>query len=206
MPNWKTHIEIGKELNKYLKYQQEDYNLFLFGNILPDINNCYVVTDVLEKIEHNITHFGKYNTPSYQEFYNKYKTEINNKEPLFLGYLIHLYTDYKWNKNFYEKVKHLRENTKNRDELRKSKQSDFKLYNNNFIKNYIVLNDIDVVAEKCKKINEVLIKQDDIQRVILFLLNQEYYKSEMKFHSFKEFDELKNNTIKEMNDYIKKLN
>ena len=38
MPNWKTHIEISKQLNKQLNYNDEEFELFAFGSILPDIN------------------------------------------------------------------------------------------------------------------------------------------------------------------------
>ena len=65
MPNWKTHIEIGLRLNEELKYDKKNLNLFLFGSILPDINNGYLITDISNKIEHDITHMGKFINSSY---------------------------------------------------------------------------------------------------------------------------------------------
>ena len=46
MPNWKIHFEIGKRVNEELKFDGEDLNLFLLGNILPDLNNKYIVVEI----------------------------------------------------------------------------------------------------------------------------------------------------------------
>jgi len=78
-------------------------NMLLLGSMLPDINNCYIVKNVLQKINHHITHMGKCKNPSYIDFYNKYINEINNNNPIFIGYLLHLFTDYKFNDHFYSK-------------------------------------------------------------------------------------------------------
>ena len=59
MPNWKTHLEVAKRLNSKLKLKDNEYIEHLFGNILPDINNAFIVTDISNKISHNITHFNK---------------------------------------------------------------------------------------------------------------------------------------------------
>ena len=75
MPNWKTHIEISKQLNKKLNYNDEEFELFAFGNILPDINNGHLVKDVSKIIDHKITHFVA-DKKSYINFYNKYKDII----------------------------------------------------------------------------------------------------------------------------------
>ncbi len=203
MPNWKTHIEIGKRLNKYLKYEDNEYKAFLFGNILPDINNCYIVSNISKKIPHSITHFKQLTKKTYEEFYNKYKNEIDNKNPLFLGYLFHLYVDYRWNNNFYQKIQKINGVTQDKDELRKLKQSDFRLYNNKFIDNEIELDDLKFVKKECKKISEISIEESDIEKIIKFLENQkEEYKSELTFHSFEELDNLINDTINEIIIFI----
>ena len=56
MPNWKTHLELGKRLRKNFDYDNKEYNLFLMGNILPDLNNGYMLKDISEKIDHEKTH------------------------------------------------------------------------------------------------------------------------------------------------------
>lgn len=124
---------------------------------------------------------------------------------MFLGYFVHLYTDYKWNENFRFKIENLNYDNKKSEELRKIKQSDFKLYSNQFIGTNILLNNNKNIIDECKKIKEISIKQDDIEKAINFLLKQEVYKENYKFYSYKELDELNNNTIKDLNIFIKKL-
>ena len=41
MPTWGMHLLIAKKINK--KFKITDYNLFLIGNIITDINNGYLV-------------------------------------------------------------------------------------------------------------------------------------------------------------------
>ena len=136
MPNWKTHLEISKELNRVLKYNDKEFELFAFGSILPDVNNGYLVKDVSKIIDHRTTHF-KGEDKSYINFYNKYKNII--KEPLIFGYFTHLYTDFNWNKNFYENTKVMHHNEENHDRMREMKQHDFRIYNCKFIKNNTML-------------------------------------------------------------------
>ena len=70
MPNWKTHIEFGKRVNKKLNYTDKELELFLFGNLLPDINNGYMIPDISTKIDHEITHYVIEGNYSYINFYN----------------------------------------------------------------------------------------------------------------------------------------
>ena len=203
MPNWKTHIEIGIRINEFLKYNKRDLNLFLFGSILPDINNGYLITDVSNKIEHDITHMGKFINSSYSDFYNKYKNEIENRNPIFLGYLFHLYTDNTWNKNFYTRVKNENIKVENFDELRIIKQSDFKVYNNNFIKNTIEIDNIDYLLREIKNIEEVSIEKEDILKSLNFLKEQKIYNEKFKFYSLEELDDIIKETINNCKKIIK---
>ena len=133
MPNWKTHLEISRRLNEKYKFNDKDYELFLIGSILPDINNSYVVTDISQKIGHSVTHFWNQEKPSYICFYNKYQQDIDEHNPVFVGYVTHLYTDYTWNNNFYTSVSKRNFIEKDKEKLRILKQSDFKIYNNKFV-------------------------------------------------------------------------
>lgn len=203
MPNWKIHIEVGKRLNKYFKYDKEDLELFLLGSILPDINNCHVLKDISQQIDYTITHLGSFKEATYMNFYKKYKNEIDNKNSLFNGYLAHLYTDYMWNKNFRKKIEKLDIPEEQHDNLRKMKQSDFKIYNNKFIENTIQIDDINAVLKEIRKIKEVSITKEDILNVIYFLNNQEIYEGQFKFHSMEELDKLMDNTITEYVSFLK---
>lgn len=203
MPNWKVHLEIGKRLNKYFNYNEDDFNLFLLGNILPDINNCYIVTDISKRLDHTITHFGTYKELNYISFYNKYKNEIDNKKPLFDGYMAHLYTDNMWNRTFYNKIQNLEGLPEDRDEIRKMKQSDFKIYNNKYIADTFKIDNIDTALKEIKKINEVSVTSEDIQKVENFLNNQEKYVGQFKFHTEEELDKLMGDTVREYVNFIK---
>lgn len=203
MPNWKTHIEIGIRINKILKYNKSDLNLFLFGSILPDINNGYLIPDVSNKIEHDITHMGKFINSSYTDFYNKYKNEIENRKPIFLGYLFHLCTDNMWNKNFYSRVKNEKIKVENFDELRIIKQSDFRVYNNNFIENIIEIDNIDYLLNEIKNIEEVVIEKEDVFKSLKFLKEQEIYNEKLRFYSLEELDNIIDDTINNCKKIIK---
>lgn len=202
MPNWKVHLEIGKRLNNYFNYNNEDFNLFLLGNILPDINNCYIVTDISKKLDHTITHFGTYKELNYISFYNKYKNEIDNKKPLCDGYMAHLYTDNMWNRTFYNKIQNLEVLPEDRDEIRKMKQSDFKIYNNKYIDDTFKIDNMGNALKEIRKIEEVSVTGEDIQKVEDFLNNQEKYVGQFKFHTEEELDKLMENTVKEYVEMI----
>ena len=195
MPNWKTHLEVGKRFNKKFNFKDEDYNLFLLGNILPDINNCYIVKDISTKISHSKTHFNNPDKPGYLMFYDKYQKYIE-KSPLFLGCYIHLFTDYTWNNNFYTRIKGTKFEDIDRDELRKIKQSDFRKYNNNFINNTIELKDIDRVVDEINLIDEISLTKEDITKVLEYLKNQQKDETlDYKFYISKELDDLLNKTM-----------
>ncbi|MBO5179483.1 MAG: zinc dependent phospholipase C family protein [Clostridia bacterium] len=203
MPNWKTHLEVGKRLNKYLKYNEKEFNMFLIGSILPDINNSHIVTDISEKIGHDVTHIRKQKNPSYIEFYNKYSEKIINDNPIFVGYFAHLYTDEIWNNHFYQKNEIIQMKDKSHDELRVMKQKDFEIYNSKFIDNIIELDNITEVLEQTMKIVEVSITKEDIEKVIEFLKNQNVIDGKLKLHTEDELEELMNETVEQIYDFLK---
>lgn len=108
MPTWGMHLLTAKKLNKKLKIN--DYNLFLIGNIITDINNGYLVSNVSKVISHKDTHYysGKKNEKTGEiMFYDVEKFIQDNKEnlknSLVLGYITHLLTDVYWNDLTYAK-------------------------------------------------------------------------------------------------------
>ena len=160
MPNWKTHLEISNRINKVYGFEGIEFNKFLFGSILPDINNAHVVEKVSVEIKNEVTHFYQKDMPSYLIFYKKYREQIENKNPLFVGYVTHLYTDYTWNNAFYTKVNKENYPETERDALRKMKWNDFAIFNNQFIDNGInlLLNDeTEKILEDCKNIEEIIL-------------------------------------------------
>ena len=173
MPNWKIHLEIAKRLNKKFNYTQNKLEEFYLGNILPDINNCFIVKDISTKLEHKYTHYqDEIEIPSYKNFEKIYKNKIYG-EPIIFGYYIHLYTDYTWNNYFYT---NFNDNEKLRglthEEKRTLKQDDFKVYNNLFIDNKPKFLNKENLVEKSKKIDRISINKEDIEKVEKFLDEQ----------------------------------
>ena len=92
MASFLIHMCICDEVNKVIK---KDRNKILIGSIAPDIAK-------LIGIDRNITHFGEYPNFNEKEFLLKYKNNLN--DDFVLGYYIHLYTDYLWDKFVISKI------------------------------------------------------------------------------------------------------
>lgn len=106
MPSWGIHLATANEILN--KINIKDKNAFLIGNFIPDAER-YVISDFSIFVPYDTTHFPELQEvegsldklPNYTNFFQKYKNKINN--PMVLGYLIHLLTDYYWNR-----ITHLR--------------------------------------------------------------------------------------------------
>ena len=196
MPNWKIHLEIAKRLNKKFNYTQNKLEEFYLGNILPDINNCFIVKDISTKLEHKYTHYqDEIEIPSYKNFEKIYKNKIY-EEPIIFGYYIHLYTDYTWNNYFYtnfndnEKLRGL-----SHEEKRTLKQDDFKVYNNLFIDNKPKFLNKENLVEKSKKIDRISINKEDIEKVEKFLDEQIKTENTFKILTKEILDKMMYDTI-----------
>ena len=190
MPSWGIHLTIAKKLAE--KLQIEDRNAFLFGNLLPDVNNGYVIRDVSKLISHDITHYnngqGKLNDvlPGCDMFYEKYQDKLDN--PVILGCLSHLYTDYYWNYMTYMKYGIFNQtgnfvgfqlNDGNQiyctqEESRIIKTNDFKLFSSYIYQNRL-LSSFDYhenLLVLTQEIDEVEVTQSDIQNTIGYIENK----------------------------------
>lgn len=201
MPNWKTHLEISNRINKNYGFEGMKFKKFLFGSILPDINNSHIVKNISTKLHHEVTHCFEEDTPSYLVFYERYKKQIENRNPLFVGYVTHLYTDYTWNNNFYTEVKKRNYPETDRVTLRIMKQSDFGVYNNKFEECCIEVNTIEEIENlynACLEISEVNVTKEDITRVIEFLRKKSFHEADMQFYTIEELDELLEKTVESL--------
>lgn len=104
MPSWKIHSKIANDLYKQLKVNKK---YFMIGNLLPD-QDKYNIPNIDKSVNRIITHFISsedlkvgINLPDYNRMYEKYKDNFNN--PVLLGYLVHLLTDFYWNDYIYNK-------------------------------------------------------------------------------------------------------
>ena len=185
MPSWITHLVTA---NRVLdKIEIKDKNSFLFGNIMPDILNNYIVKETNAHREYNITHFTQdviingieYEFPDPNRFLSQYKDKMKN--PVVCGFYIHLLTDYFWNRVSYEKyfrehngiveIKFVNGATKDYkfNSAIRIKQRDFKLFtdflkNNNNIER---INYSDNLVNLSNKIKELPLTKEDIEKTLV---------------------------------------
>jgi len=86
------HMCVANEINKVIK---KDRTKLLIGSIAPDISK-------LVNMDRDISHFIKNNEYDIDLFLSKYKNNLS--DDFVLGYYIHLYTDYLWEKYFMTEV------------------------------------------------------------------------------------------------------
>ncbi len=195
MPNWRIHLEIAKRINQEKNFIDRDLELFMLGNILPDINNAYTIEDVSKKISHRYTHFKQEEKEMHLEFLNQYGKKVFTN-PLFYGYFVHLYTDYLWNTNFKKKAKNIAEfKTLSKTDLRIIKQREFRSYNNNYMKNHLKIKKTKSAAKACKQISRVSIKEKDIKKIINVLNTPRISSKKLKYYTKQELDNLLEETI-----------
>lgn len=127
MPSWNIHLEAGERLADKLRLEDDKRREFLLGCLLPDINNGYINNPVVVK-DHGETHYA-YDKKSSLNFYAENKRQIDAKNPIYLGYIFHLFMDGFFNYDFYHRVKHdPRFNKLDEDALVKMKHHDLWIY------------------------------------------------------------------------------
>jgi len=131
MPSWNIHLEAGERLARKLHFTPEKKREFLVGCLLPDVNNGYI-NSPKSKYPHHDTHYA-FDEKSSLNFYADYSAKIREKDPIFLGYLFHLFVDGFFNYDFYHRAKHspITEHL-NDEEKRDLKHHDFWLFDTNF--------------------------------------------------------------------------
>lgn len=186
MPNWGEHLLIA---NKILEKVKIDENLFLFGNILPDVQDGYLVKGISNIQSHKKNHYdlsgenyNPNNKKGYEIFYEKYSERMDN--PIIMGYLTHLMTDSLWNDIFYNE-KCVKENGKligfinkngklikgDKNDLGINKQSDFRIYSSYIYKNhYMKLPKFgSEVAQNANIIETININDEDVKKVVDYI-------------------------------------
>lgn len=181
MPRWGTHLLVANNILK--KRKDISKNEFLFGNILPDLQSGYLITDVSNISSHVLNHY-KYDNgiPTYINFLNAYDGKLDNS--MLLGYYSHIITDYYFNKWFKErlvydenmKVKGYKNNSNDivlctKDEATIAKQEDFKKFDYYLYENYDIQmptydESIIGIANEVKQIHII---GDDVKKVVAFL-------------------------------------
>ena len=226
MPNWGEHLLIA---NKLLKKIKLDENLFLFGNILPDVQDGFLVKGISNIQPHKINHYDlngenydPNNKKEYEVFYEMYSEKMDN--PIIMGYLAHLITDSLWNDIFYN-GKCVKENDKligfinkkgelikgDKADLRKNKQSDFGIFSSYIYKNHnMKIPEYNLeIAKNANFIKNININNDDVKKVVDYInetkidaINQ---KQEMQIFTIDELEKQIDNTVDFVYDFLNKV-
>lgn len=103
MPSWKIHLKVASNIKEKLNiYEEKDK--FMIGNVLPDMYVGHVIKNLSKNIDYEVTHYrtksiingGQFFLPDYEMFKNIHIENLSDS--LILGYLVHLMTDYFFNK------------------------------------------------------------------------------------------------------------
>lgn len=194
MPSWGMHLTTAyavacKIENETIKKNKND---FIIGNFLADAER-YVVKDFSIFVPYDISHFAKKikingrmeNLPCYTDFIEKYKEKLDN--PVVLGYLTHLLTDFYWNElvdKKYTKTNKDGEITgvlanekvyiKGDSELRRIyKQRDFGMFDKEVLQNteYEIPKILNSTMKYVKQLKETQYNVEDIEKIIDYLDN-----------------------------------
>lgn len=199
MPSWNVHLEAGERLVDKLKFTDEEQKEFLFGCLLPDINNGYVNHPHVVKT-HDDTHY-KFGGQSSHNFYDKYREQIDDQDPMYLGYLFHLYADGYFNYDFETKIKGTPIAKKTLIEQENLKHNDFWLYGTTFCHVLDVAGEVEELAKKANQIEPVEIDIDDIIELAGIIrvdeINDNIRDNKYILYTKKDFDKLLENMIKE---------
>lgn len=227
MPNWGEHLLIA---NKILKKIKIDENIFLFGNILPDVQDGYLVKGISNIQPHKINHYdlngenyNPNNKKEYEIFYEKYSNKMDN--PIIMGYLSHLITDSLWNDAFYNN-KCVKENgqligfiNKNgelikgeKKELRRYKQEEFRIFQYYIYKNY---NNMKIpqfgldISKNANIIENININDEDVKKVVAYVNETKQDKinqnQDMQMFTIEELEKLIDNTVTFIYDLLQNL-
>lgn len=227
MPSWGIHLEIANRLTK--KIQNIDKNLFIFGNVVPDINNGYVIKDISKTISHKITHYdGEKDFKGYRKFYLKYTKCIEN--PIILGSLTHLMTDYYYNNITYT-TKAIWENGKvvginlnsgekikcDKEAVRKMKVNDFRIFADYIYKNRKLANikfdekmlsvtpiveEFDITEENANKTIKYINDYINQNKIII----EKCENKEYKIFTQKEMEDIAEDCVKFILEFLEKEN
>lgn len=224
MPSWIVHLATASEVMK--KIDIKDENSFLIGNLIPDAER-HVIKDFSIFVPYSVTHFSeirvidgkKENFPNIDKFMKKYKNYLYN--PMVLGYLTHILTDYYWNKTIYYKYT-IRDSEGNCiglklsngnvvkcgiNERSKIKHEDFNIFKNYIGKNgnYVIPKYDDKLLEDIKIVEEIPFKREDIIKIIKYISEEKYDDNVGEYSIFTE-DEINNvynNCVNFVTEFIK---
>ncbi len=205
MSDWNTHLYCASIVNQSLKLKGKDLDMFMYGNLLPDVNMGWIIDPDVKKSQKE-THFDESGQDYFwapRRFYEKYENEIKDKNPLFMGYMFHLWLDVSFMTNFVSKIP-MSDMINRYHEVRQSKWKDGGL----FIKEYhfsLSSEFINDIYEESKGLEEIKISQNDLIKVAEYINNScfEYVGEEYTVYKPSELNRFYDNLCK---DYVSWLN
>ena len=207
MPSWGIHLKLAKQLNEKLNL---DNDLFVFGNLIPDVDKDSSYT---RRDAHYYTDIRFDKCPNEFEidinkFLYDYKDRLSN--PMIIGYYCHILADKFYNEYIYTN-KWIQDSNKNvigikyingdiidisnnfRDSL-KYKHGDLEKYGRYIYNNeeLFIPKNIDKILDNANVLNDNFYSEDNIKNRINYLNNCE----------FKEFNKLNEDDINNKNMYL----
>lgn len=165
MADWNTHIFCALKVNEKLHFEGADLEKFLYGNIFPDINMGWLLQPELV-LEQKVTHFDGMGQEYFfgpKKFFDKYEARIMEKNPLYLGYLFHLWLDVSIMTNYIAKVP-MSDVVMNGSLVREWKWNDMAVFIKKF--SYELSSEhIDEILEESKGIEEVSLTAEELRQI-----------------------------------------
>lgn len=206
MPSWNIHLEAGDRIADKLALKPKERKAFLLGCLLPDVNNGYINSPSITK-PHKETHYA-YDQKSSLNFYAENREKIYSKNPLYLGYLFHLYTDGFFNYDYYRSIKRHPIGQKTETEKVDIKHHDFWLYDTNFPHTLDLTDEeAEELAQEASQISAVQISAEDIKEIVDILkkqdLNEKIKHDDYIFYTKDSLDNLLEDMCESFaNDYL----
>lgn len=206
MADWQTHLYCANKVNEVLGMKGDDLTLFLYGNLLPDINPGWNIEPKVQMPQY-VSHFddGTYG-PDYfweaQRFFEKYKEEIRAGKPLYLGYLFHLWLDVKIQTDFMSRVP-MSYMLMRGYEVREWKWKDMAV----FIKKYpamLTCEKPEMIVKAAEGISEIDICEEDLLKIPGFLELQAKDEVPYEYHIMDEasFIEFFDKLCRDFTDWV----
>lgn len=171
MADWNTHLYCAYRVNETLGFEGRDLDMFLYGSLLPDINLGWLIKPEV-RLEQADTHFDAVGQEYFwapARFCDKYPEQIKARDPLFLGYLFHLWLDVAIMTDFVSKVP-MSEMIGRRHEVREWKWKDMAM----FIKEHhysLSTANLKEIAERAALIEEIRVTEPDLLKAADFVEN-----------------------------------
>ncbi len=225
MPSWITHLATANEVTKKITITNK--NSFLVGNLIPDAER-HVITDFSVYVPYEVSHYSglknvngiEEKLPDIDRFMENYKNYLYN--PMVLGYLTHILTDYYWNKttsiqcsisdgqgNFVGIKINTGDIVKcNKSERNKVKHKDFAIFANELIGkgDYTVPKYEESLLQDLKIIKEIPFNKEDINKIIDYINNLIYNEKVEEYTLFtkNQINVIHKNCIEFVIEYLNK--